>query len=63
MLKKIKLFVALMALCVGISIPVVAAPTDTYTRFDVPGGTNELSLSREMYSVDKKINASSLGLS
>lgn len=63
MLKKIKLFVALMALCVGISIPVVAAPTDTYTRFDVPGGTNELSLSREMYSADKKINAGSLGLS
>lgn len=43
-------------------MPAMAAPTDSYTRVDVPGGTTELQLSREMYVAEATIDAASLGL-
>ncbi len=38
-----------------------AAPTESYTRVDIPGGS-ETNISREMYYAHKDINASTLGL-
>ncbi len=41
---------------------VSAAPTDSYTRVDIPGGSQEVRPAREMYNPTKKITANSLGL-
>lgn len=54
------LFIVLIM--VSVIIPVAAAPTDSYIRVDIPGGTQEIRPSREMYNAIKKINANSLGL-
>lgn len=54
------LFIVLIM--VSAIIPVAAAPTDSYTRVDIPGGTQEIRPSREMYNAVNKITANSLGL-
>lgn len=60
--KKIITLCLVFILCAGVPLKVKAAPTDSYTRIDVPGGSRKLQLTREMYTVEKTITASALGL-
>ena len=63
-LKKLFAFCLVIIFCVSASLTVSAkSVTDTYTKADIPGDTTEMRLSREIYSPEKTINASSLGLS
>ncbi len=61
-LKKIAVLILAFVLCFALAAPVAAAPTDSYTRVDVQGSSNEYRLSREMYVPKLEITASSLGL-
>lgn len=62
MLKRIISVCLIFIMSMMMVLPAMAAPTDTYTRVDVPGGGTELHLSREMYTAEYTINAASLGL-
>lgn len=62
MIKKVFKFIILMALCMILTMQVSAAPVDSYTRVDVPGGNAENTYSREMYIATESITANSLGL-
>lgn len=60
--KKIITLCLVLVLCIGVPLQSKAAPTNSYTRIDVPGGSTKLQLTREMYTAEKTITASSLGL-
>ena len=60
--KKIITLCLVLILCLGVPFEATAAPTDSYTHVDVPGGSTKLQLTREMYTAEKTINASTLGL-
>lgn len=62
MLKKSVCLFMFLILIVCMAVPVAAAPTDSYTRVDVPGGVSEVRPAREMYRASQKISANSLGL-
>lgn len=62
MLKKSVCVLILIVLIVSMAVPVAAAPTDSYTRVDVPGGVSEVRPAREMYKANQKITAHSLGI-
>ena len=63
MFKKTIIRIFLVALLImTISLPTMAAPTETYTRIDVPSST-ETVISREMYVASDRITASTLCLS
>ena len=62
MFKKIVVSIFLIVFTISILVmPVSAATTESYTRVDVPSGT-ETNISREMYYASKDITAASLGL-
>ena len=61
-MKRVIQICLIFLLSAGMVMPVMAAPTDTYTRSDVPGGNTTLQLSREMYTAECTIDAASLGL-
>ena len=61
MQKKILIFIFLIVFIIGTLFPVSAAVTESYSRVDIPGGT-ENRISKEMYYADGEINARSLGL-
>lgn len=66
MFKKIISMLVIVVLCMALSITASAAattPNEVYTRVDVPGGSTEHRLTREMYKAEKYIDATSLGLS
>lgn len=62
LLKKLLSLFTILVFCIAISTPVLAAPTDAYTRADLSDGSNELHFSREMYYATGYIDAASLGL-
>ncbi len=62
LLKRVFAICMISAFCAGTSITAWAAPTDSYTRVDVPGNGTELRLTREMYTAEQVITASTLGL-
>ncbi len=65
MFKKIISMLICVVLCVALSLTASAAgatPNEVYTRVDVPGGSTDLRLTREMYKAEKYITATSLGL-
>lgn len=60
--KKIIALCLVLILCIGMPLSAEAAPTNSYTRMDVPGGSTKLQLTREMYTAEMTIKASTLGL-
>lgn len=60
--KKIITLCLVLILCIGVPLNTKAAPTNSYTRIDIPGGSTKLQLTREMYTAEKTIKASTLGL-
>lgn len=62
MYKKCLSFILTTVLLLTASISVTAAPTDAYAHIESPSGQFELQYTREMYSANKFITASSLGL-
>jgi len=61
LLKKTITSIFLVVIIAVTVIPVSAAVTESYTRIDVPGGT-ETNISKEMYYASGDITAASLGL-
>ena len=53
-------FAALLIFVTVFSIPIYAAPTDTYTHTDMQGGTTDLQLSRELYTAVRTVTAGDL---
>ena len=62
MKKKILVFVIAIYIIFGFGFSVLAAPTNSFTHSDEPGGNSSSVLSREMYTAVQTITASSLGL-
>lgn len=62
MFKKLIIGIFLVVFVISVAVfPVSASVTESYTRVDVPGGT-EINISKEMYYARKNITAGSLGL-
>lgn len=62
MLKRIIACILLITTLFVSSVSVSAASSETFTRVDVPGGTTELRLSREMYTATAEWNAGDFGI-
>lgn len=58
----LSLIAIILVLVLGLGITVCAEPTDSFTHEDTASGKVSSVLSREMYSPEKSINASDLGL-
>ena len=62
MKKKIFAFLIAIYIIFGFGFSVLAAPTNSFTHKDEPGGDASSVLSREMYTASQTITALSLGL-
>lgn len=62
MKKKILVFLIAICMMFGFGFSALAAPTNSFTHKDEPGGDSSSVLSREMYTAVQTISESSLGL-
>lgn len=62
MFKKFIISIFLVVFTFSSALSVLAAPTESYTKVDVPSRT-EINISKEMYYATKNITSASLGLS
>ena len=60
MLKKIMVTLLLIVIVISTAVPVSAL--ESFSRADVIGNTTEIRLTREMYTVDRILTATTLGL-